>query len=627
MSSEDSVDEVIVTKQCASVESAKFCGWNFKRIREHHYRCNRCLTTVKSSSGYQNLLAHCKNTSCWSVKGPTSKGSTKEQELKWRAAWQVPWAAFHKAQIPQGKELGKLLFSATPSLKAKTYFDWINFIIARDEPLSVVEDATVRQIVKMSKVSRKTIRAQIIKLAEIVKLKIKKEIGKGCCVADGWDGGTYHYTAVVHSWPVRVDREDGYMIQIKQALLSIAPLLDQSKYDAKSHADSIKEVYNNYLSVEQKDNGTVGSELIVAFTLDNCSMNHAMVRDHFPGTPMIGAHCHRLNLACAKFTQEAFDKNMHETVKQVQAVIKKASTHKGRGILRQLDSAYEPRLNNATRWQGVAELMISYERLEAKLVESNCFDNDSAALINVGDGAAATPTILRGARKNDFYQKYLPAARDLKKFLAQIQGRDLDLSDTAALFRTMLQNKHLKGQSPEFEARLQPNHDLVRFPDFEQGVVKILENESEKMSEEEQIACKGLWRSKFPKLYPEETSDVDIPFEVTGSPGCFERIRQQKKKLKVSNENRSIYVDCRFLTPTTVVVERLFSSSARVLTANRCLMHPNVFDAIMCLRFNRAWWDQQTVSEMEQGEWDEELGQVYSAEQFCNAFDEDGNEW
>jgi hypothetical protein len=142
---------------------------------------------------------------------------------------------------------------------------------------------------------------------------------------------------------------------------------------------------------------------------------------------------------------------------------------------------------------------------------------------------------------------------------------------------------------------------------FEQGVVKIMNGDSESMTPEEQEACEPLLKENWPHLYdPEEEEALDL--EVVDSPSKFAKmIAAGSKRAHSETVMRSKYIDCSFLCATTIVVERLFSKCGKVMTADRKSMMPRLFEAIVFLLENKDWWDINTVQEMMSGLWKDRL--------------------
>jgi hypothetical protein len=127
---------------------------------------------------------------------------------------------------------------------------------------------------------------------------------------------------VFHKWPIR---DENGAIQNRKALLSIQPLLNETDLGAESIAQSIAASYDMY-SADGVDIDEVLSESVVAYTLDNCSVNACSLRT--VSGIMIGAYCHRLNLAATHWTNDAFDGKLQTCLDRIHAVMIRASNLK-----------------------------------------------------------------------------------------------------------------------------------------------------------------------------------------------------------------------------------------------------------------------------------------------------------
>ena len=63
----------------------------------------------------------------------------------------------------------------------------------------------------------------------------------------------------------------------------------------------------------------------------------------------------------------------------------------------------------------------------------------------------------------------------------------------------------------------------------------------------------------------------------------------------VAKKSKSSYMNCKFLLPTSNVVERSFSSAGSCLTDNRHRMTPVHYEEQLFLKFNEKLWDEKTV--------------------------------
>jgi len=436
-----------------------------------------------------------------------------------------------------------------------------------------------------------------------VGLLIKDSIGPGNCVADAWSCAGVHYFAIKHRWPVL--HEKGH-IEVKQALLSCQPFIDETSFNAKSTAESIEATYSMYGSVE---------DLIICFTLDNTNVNPATAR--LLNVPMVGAYCHWLNLACRLWLQEAFDGALMNDLEAIHAVMLRASTLKGRGALKK-HTVYVPEKQNKTRWTGYQDMAIKYTRIHTVLEKTDMFTGlttDDIEEIEVSGNdkkKKVMPLLLRGTALNRFKEDFVPCMKELKQWFGGIQ-HDINLLQAQQLFENARKSRHLKDHSTEFEERLLPNHKLVASPYFENGVVKIMSQQTEDMTPEEKEACECLLKRNWPSLYPNHTDhEVDeVANGVVDSPTKFLKTLEGGP-LATSHVMNSRYItNCTWISPTTVAIERLFSKCSNVMKCDRRKMHPRIFEAIVFLKENEDWWDLIRVQQMVAKIFDERLNEEY----------------
>lgn len=212
-----------------------------------------------------------------------------------------------------------------------------------NSPISIVENELYR---KCTNLEPKTIRKHIVMLADIVGFLVKDAFGKGKCIADGWSAGGVHYNAVYHKWPVR---DENGATWNRKALLSIQPLLNETDLGAESIAESIAATYDMY-SADGVGLDEVLSEAVVAYTLDNCSVNSCSIRA--VSGVMIGAYCHHLNLAATHWTKDAFDGRLQTCLDHIHAVMIRASTLKVGAEVRKYTDR-KPTIRNKTRWMEI----------------------------------------------------------------------------------------------------------------------------------------------------------------------------------------------------------------------------------------------------------------------------------
>ena len=185
------------------------------------------------------------------------------------------------------------------------------------------------------------------------------------------------------------------------------------------------------------------------------------------------------------------------------AVMLRASTIKNRAKIREETSLPTLHTEQDTL-AGVTNMMaIQYSRMHNAFQEVEIFDRVQPGdteeiddVINKGT-KKIVPRLLLPNEKKLFDEKYLPAMIILKGGL-QLYNTLNQLHDSTHIFQLLRKDKNLKGHSKEFEDCLKPDHELVTSPDFEKGVVKIMNGQSEGLTVREQNECSCLLKSKWP---------------------------------------------------------------------------------------------------------------------------------
>ena len=146
-------------------------------------------------------------------------------------------------------------------------------------------------------------------------------------------------------WPMLETENGESKVVIKMALLSCAPFVNKHSFTALTAAASVKSAYSAYGKKEESSDESAAERLIICFTLDNTNVNPKMASEF--DKPMIGAYCHRLNLAAKQCLKEAFGGELEKDLDTIKAIMLRASTLKGRGTLKEF-TPYVPEKNNET---------------------------------------------------------------------------------------------------------------------------------------------------------------------------------------------------------------------------------------------------------------------------------------
>lgn len=233
---------------------------------------------------------------------------------------------------------------------------------------------------------------------------------------------------------------------------------------------------------------------------------------------------------------------------------------------------------------------------------------------NKNEKKKVVPNILTSASLTQFHSKYMPCLMSLQKYFVAIQSDDVTLADA----RT--------GVSKQFQKRLKPTHELVKCPNFESGINKLMLGQSEELMDAERASCQCFLKSNWPHLHPPNDDQAAPGWQtaVVDLPGKFlQELKQRNATASGNKQNHeemaasACMEDLSWICPTTVKVEQLFSKCSKVMTADRRKMSPHIFEAIVFLKENSSWWNATTVQHMLVGKWKEQLMQS------CDVCDED----
>ena len=118
---------------------------------------------------------------------------------------------------------------------------------------------------------------------------------------------------------------------------------------------------------------------------------------------------------------------------------------------------------------------------------------------------------------------------------------------------------------------------------FETGIVKILDGKENELSLTEILQCKRLKKH-------EDDEENQTPVIVESD--FAEEILQKRQK----KGDESKYLNCRFLFPTSNILERFFSAAGYALNDLRQNITPEHLEQQLFLRANKKYWTVKTVN-------------------------------
>ncbi|KAF4132753.1 hypothetical protein GN958_ATG18051 [Phytophthora infestans] len=255
---------------------------------------------------------------------------------------------------------------------------------------------------------------------------------------------------------------------------------------------------------------------------------------------------------------------MHEDddiLDKVNALMGKLNMIKIRHHLREADvlmSVYR----SATRWSSTFPMIDRYFRIYSKL------DRIDDQLVDF------IPTPRENVRLKALYEDL----KNLESVKKKLHLTPVSLLDVRALF------DHVVKHYPGTELYLSPTASLVKFPDFENEVVKLMAGRENILTGGEQAAVVIL-------LQTSDTVATGPQEEGEDAHQSFAEASLSQEEVTPSRE------DLTWIPPTSNDVERLFSRAGTVLSRLRRSLNPMTLETVLFLQFNRSLWDASAVAE------------------------------
>ncbi len=133
----------------------------------------------------------------------------------------------------------------------------------------------------------------------------------------------------------------------------------------------------------------------------------------------------------------------------------------------------------------------------------------------------------------------------------------------------------LTGRFPISASRLDSNSKIVHNKSFKSAIVKLQEQKVCELSAAEMAAVKTI-----------KCSTIEFNHEEVSGLTFDERLLKRRKLEATSNE----YMDTRFLLPTSIICERLFSKAGFALNDRRKQTSPIHFEQQMFLHADSHLW-------------------------------------
>ena len=428
------------------------------------------------------------------------------------------------------------------STKATNICSWIEWVCVGLKPFNFVSDSLTRKYTNLEPISVNTLKKYMDLLVKRVEKKIAQTLPeKFALIIDAWTANSTHFVAVFASYP------DNTSLGFSRVLLGFSPLESETEFTAEEHKTFLEWMLSNVYNKSLTN--------VVAIIGDNAAVNKTLADTC--KTRFIGCASHRFNLAVNKLLED-----WKEILDKVHSLMISLRSLKLAGALR-MRTKLSPIIRNATRWSSTVSMVNRYFELKPFLA-----DMDHPNLLD---------SILSPRESNTLSQLQV-ILKKLESVTKALQRENLDLTDVRLLFDEVI-IRH-----PETESYLSENADIIHCKEFETAVRKILSKRESSLTDSEIESVQNLLLRPLCS-YEEAESSFEDDFATA--------ILTKKSRIA-----QSTYVDCRFLTPTSDIVERFFSLAGYCFNDCRRSLTPMNLEIQLFLKVNHRLWDSKAVQKV-----------------------------
>jgi hypothetical protein len=489
------------------------------------------------------------------------------------------------------------------STRVQAIHDWIELIVAKDLPLSVVEDKTFRSFSKHSgePITRAYLKKVMFKMVQLIEPTIgqlMQDAGIGAIMYDGWTKDSVHYIGIIacfmRQFPVyKYGKMVEYKQELEQILLSVAPMvrdpstIDDPDYD-EDQVDVLACEFNASQQLKHFERilpmyGHDFHEWCVCLLGDNASVN--LKTAELAEMPHIGCKNHKLNLEVNNMVKRN-DARLDALLNKLQRLMTNLKTMKNSASLKTF-TPLKPQLYNKTRWSGKYKVIRKFVKIRSALLHMSEDDNNEFVL----EPALRTNTLLEKAVA---YKKMLQSIDYTTRFL---QHKGISLFRAQDALNDLVEFvKEGNAASPTMQHPLKHckledkwiGRDSAKLasPHFHNGIIKLQSKMTGALTEEEKEAVARL---KTSSSTTSTTSSDD-------SPGRFDMANRLAKRQKTAASVTDGYANADFVLGSCAEIERVWSSAERILRKTRYSLTPIYFETILLLKYNRKFWDMELVS-------------------------------
>ena len=172
-------------------------------------------------------------------------------------------------------------------------------------------------------------------------------------------------------------------------------------------------------------------------------------------------------------------------------------------------------------------------------------------------------------------QKLMTYMENLESVNKCLQKKSTNILQVLVLFEGLF------NMYPTMSSHLAPNAEIVHSPSFETGIIKIMNNQSMSMPDEEKNQT-----SLFAQPIEMEVTEVSSRSDFASN------------LLQISDAMTMKKTSLEWISPTFNIVERLNSSAKFIYCPQRKSMSPYHLECVLFLKTNKTYWDASMCSHL-----------------------------
>jgi len=300
--------------------------------------------------------------------------------------------------------------------------------------------------------------------------------------------------------------------------------------------------------------------------------------------PLIGCNSHRLNLAVNEFL------SLHSELVQNIHDLMVALKHPKNRIRLASAIFLTPEIDQLTRWGSTYTMLSKYLRMYAHFGDCG-LPEETKRLIPQFHDHEAIVTLTAQLEEFQIISKWLQSVDGSIK----INGENTIIPVNHFNIRNSFDS--LITRYPCMERHLAKNASIVHSPDFENAIAKVQGNMPfSKLTLAEKRAIDFYIESGDDETESdgeEKTFDRPIFASISAMANAQAEAEQRIKRSRIGQIKPMLHI-----SPTSNIVERLFSNAKLIMTDQRRCMDPTTLETILMLKLNKDLWDARDIEKL-----------------------------